>query len=187
MSKSSRPVRSHARERGVTMVVVLVLLAVMLIGGLALARMSSVGTLVAGNVAFKERALHAAEVGLNTAYATVSAATFPESPSQPGWYYDSAQAQDLQGLPLVDLEAGRQVTVGAYDVRYVVERMCAVSSVTDTMQQCLLRQLDQNQVPKDATPGEKVDQPGGKQYRITVRVTGPQGTRSVVQSLVTAN
>ena len=185
MSTNLGPGNDH--ERGVTMVVVLVLLSVMLLGGLALARMSSVGTSVAGNVSFKERALHVAEIGTNTAYATVSASGFPESPSQPGWYYDTAQAQDDQGLPRVDLEAGRQIAAGGYDVRYVVERLCAVSAVTDTMQQCLLRQLDQNQVPQDATPGQKVDQPGGKQYRITVRVTGPQGTRSVVQSLVTAN
>jgi hypothetical protein len=149
--------------------------------------MSSVGTLVAGNVSFKERAMHAAEIGINTAYATVSASTFPESPSQPDWYYDTAQAVDGQGLPQVNLENGRQLAVGGYDVRYVVERLCSVSAVTDTLQQCLLRQLDDTQVPKDATPGQKVDQPGGKQYRITVRVTGPQGTRSIVQSLVTAN
>jgi hypothetical protein len=36
------------------MVVVLVLLSVMLLGGMALARMTEVGTLAAGNAAFRE-------------------------------------------------------------------------------------------------------------------------------------
>lgn len=45
------------RQQGVTLIVVLVLLLVMLLGGLSMARMSEVGTLVAGNVSFKERAV----------------------------------------------------------------------------------------------------------------------------------
>jgi type IV pilus assembly protein PilX len=177
----------YRRQAGMTMLVVLILLSVMLLGGLTLARMSSVGTAVAGNVAFKERAVQASEVGINTAYATVSNATFPETPSQAGWYYDTAQVLDANGLPSgVNLDNGRQVTVGAYDVRYVVERMCSVSNVTDPLQQCLVRQMDIEPKCKGTNcPG--VDQPGGKQYRITVRVTGPQGTRTMVQSLVTAN
>jgi len=182
----------HRGQRGMTMLVVLILLSVMLLGGLALARMSSVGTLVAGNISFKERALQASEVGINTAYATVSASTFPESPSQPGWYFSTARALDANGLPDgVDIGQGRLVTVGAYEVRYVVERMCSVDAVTDTLQQCLVRQMDEGGAdgsPKDkSTRASKVDQPGGKQYRITAQVTGPQSTRIVVQSLVTAN
>jgi len=179
-------VHLHRGQRGVTMLVVLILLSVMLLGGLALARMSSVGTLVAGNISFKERALQASEVGINTAYMTVAAASFPESPSQPGWYFSTPQALDANGVPMVDLEQGRLVTVGAYQVRYVVERMCSVDSVTDTLQQCLVRQVEPDAKCK-ATNCPKVDQPGGKQYRITALATGPQGTRTVVQTLVTAN
>jgi type IV pilus assembly protein PilX len=174
-------------QAGMTMLVVLILLSVMLLGGMTLARMSSVGTAVAGNIAFKERAVQASEVGVNTAYATVSAAAFPETPSQAGWYYDTAQALDADGLPTgANLDNGRQVVVGPYDVRYVVERMCSISNVTDPLQQCLVRQMDIEPKCK-GTNCPPVDQPGGKQYRITVRVTGPQGTRTIVQSLVTAN
>lgn len=168
------------------MLVVLILLSVMLLGGLALARMSSVGTLVAGNISFKERALQASEIGINTAYATVSASTFPESPSQPGWYFSTPQTLDASGVPMVDFDQGRLVTVDAYQVRYVVERMCSIENVTDTLRQCLVRQMTVEPECK-ATNCPEVEQPGGKQYRITARVTGPQGTRTVVQSLVTAN
>lgn len=178
---------AYRGQRGVTMLVVLILLSVMLLGGLALARMSGVGTQVAGNVSFKERALQASEVGINTAYATVSASSFPESPSQPGWYFSTARTLDANGLPQgADLNQGRLITVGAYEVRYVVERMCSVENVTDTLQQCLVRQMDMEPECK-GTNCPEIDQPGGKQYRITTQVTGPKGTRTVVQSLVTAN
>lgn len=174
-------------QRGMTMLVVLILLSVMLLGGLALARTNTVGTLVAGNVSFKERSLQATEAGVNTAYAIVSAATFPEAPSQGTWYFSTPRVLNASGLPHgVDLDQGQLVTVGAYEVRYVVERMCAVENVVDPLQDCLVRQMDIE--PSDRSAGRQtVDQPGGKQYRITVQATGPQSSRSIVQALVTAN
>ena len=49
-----RPLRKPARpQRGVTILVVLVLLSVMLLGGLAMARMTEIGTLAAGNAAYR--------------------------------------------------------------------------------------------------------------------------------------
>ena len=41
-------------QRGMTMLVVLVLLSVMLLGGLALARITETSTLASGNAAFRE-------------------------------------------------------------------------------------------------------------------------------------
>ena len=68
------PRRTFRRsQRGVTILVVLVLLAVMLLGGLAMARMTEIGTLASGNTAFREASLQASEVGLNEAYAALQA------------------------------------------------------------------------------------------------------------------
>ena len=55
-------------QQGMTMLVVLVLLSVMLLGGLALARITETSTLASGNAAFREASLQASEVGLNSAY-----------------------------------------------------------------------------------------------------------------------
>ena len=67
------------RQRGVTMLVVLVLLSVMLLGGLARARMTEVGALASGNSAYREASLQASEVGLNTAYEAVKALSNEET------------------------------------------------------------------------------------------------------------
>ena len=56
------------RQRGVSLIVVLIILVVMLLGALATARMTDSGTLVAGNIARNEASAHAADVGINSAF-----------------------------------------------------------------------------------------------------------------------
>ena len=48
--------RQLDKPRGVTMLLVLVLLSVMLLGGLALARMTEIGTMASGNTAQHQQA-----------------------------------------------------------------------------------------------------------------------------------
>lgn len=183
--RRGQPVR---RQRGVTMLVVMILLMVMLLGGLSLARMTEVGTLVAGNVSYKERAIQAAEVGLNDAYAAIQAFTaVQEASNQGSWYYAEALAQTTDGLPSnINWDNARVVTVGAADefsVNYVVERLCTNVATTPYIDQaCLLRK---QKVLSSMSEPESVEAPMAKQYRITVRVTGPKGARTFVQSLVT--
>ncbi len=173
-------------ERGVTVLVVLILLSVTLLGGLVLARMAAAGSLVAGNVMMKERALQASEVGINTAYASVRALTTSQLASDTGgWYFAAERAPDANGLPSgLDWSspgaAGASVNVGAFTVQYVVERICATAAPTDVAGQCLLKVVD---IPiKDASG---LAPPMAQQFRITVRVTGPKDTRTYVQALVT--
>jgi len=170
-------------QRGVTMLVVLVLLSVMLLGGLALARMSEIGSLASGNTAFREASIQASEVGLNTAFAAVRALTVEEA-DLGNWYYALTQAQDATGIPTVDWSVAPEVAVGVYRVRYIAERLCAGAlPVTDPLRQCLVLQVPQL-ASADVTR-EKPDPPNSKQFRVTVRVTGPKGTQTWVQSLVT--
>ena len=65
--------RAGKHQRGVTIVVTLILMMVMLLGGIALARLTEVGTLAAGNSAYHEAAVQASEVGTNTAFAAIKA------------------------------------------------------------------------------------------------------------------
>ena len=74
MNVCNRLSRRPRGQRGVTMLVVLVLLSVMLLGGMALARLTEVGTLASGNTAFREAAVQASEVGLNTVFNPTSEA-----------------------------------------------------------------------------------------------------------------
>jgi type IV pilus assembly protein PilX len=169
-------------QRGVTMLVVLVLLSVMLLGALALARLAEVGTLVSGNMAYHEAAMQASEVGVNTAFNAVKAIA-AEDTSAAGWYSASEVAKDGNGLPAVDWTAAPQITVGTMTVAYVAERACTLTPVTSVLRQCLVKQIPQ---PSSRVAGaEPLDPPNSKQYRITVRVTDQKGTQTFVQSLIT--
>jgi len=176
--------RTSQGQRGVTMLVVLILLTVMLLGGLALARMTEVGTVAVGNAGFRNAALQATEVGLNTAFQNISAIAVADEDADAGnWYWSTNREQDANGLPVVDWAQAPEITVGDYRVRYVAERVCTVAAVVDPLLDCLVRQA---LVPTSADPTrEKVDPPNSKQYRVTVRVTGPKETTTFVQSLFT--
>jgi type IV pilus assembly protein PilX len=173
-----------AAQRGVTMLVVLLLMVAMLMGGLALARFAEVGVQVSGNVQFREQALHASEVGINSAYAAVRGMAFEEADIGT-WYRATAQPQDAQGMPTgLDWNAvGPEITVGAFRVRYFVERLCqGALPIVDPEAQCLLKR---EELLGSRKGGELIDSPAGRQFRITVRVLGPKDTRTFVQTLVT--
>jgi type IV pilus assembly protein PilX len=177
--------RQHAPrpQRGVTMLVVLVLLSVMLLGAMSLARLTEIGTLASGNTATREAAMQASEIGLNTAYQAVRNLA-DENTSITAWYSATEVAKDAYGLPTgVNWTNAPAVTVGPMTVQYVAERACTTTPVTDALRQCLVKQVPQ-QASRDASR-EALAPPNSRQFRITVRVTGPKGTQTWVQSLVT--
>lgn len=177
--------QTRSAQRGVTMLVVLMLMVVMALGGMALARMTEVGTIASGNSAFREASLQASEVGINTAYMALRSATLlPNEDTNTGtWYWATIQGADSAGLPTINWSAAPEVMVGVYSVRYAVERMCTVTPVTATLRQCLVKQVPQT---NSARVGQDpLDPPNSRQFRITVRVTGPKDTETWVQSLIT--
>lgn len=178
---SSKPAHRRQSSRGVTMLVVLLLMSVMLLGGLALARMTEIGVMATGNSSYREASLQASEVGVNTAYARVRTLTNEET-NAGNWYWATMQAQTA-GLPTVTWASAPEVVVGSYSVRYVVERMCDTAPVTATLRQCLVKQVPQTASSRVGV--EELDPPNSRQFRITVRVTGPKDTETWVQSLVT--
>ena len=69
-------------------------------------------------------------------------------------------------------------------MRYVADRICqGALPVADPLKQCLVRQIPQLE-SADATK-EELDPPNAKQFRVTIRVTGPKNTQTWVQSMVT--
>jgi Tfp pilus assembly protein PilX len=180
--------RRGARQKGLTLIVVLVLLLVVLLGGLSMARMGDVGTLVSGNIAFKERAVHASDVGVNTAF-TALLALANENADQGKWYAASVMASDADGLPNVNWDQLPLVQVGSnqeFQVRYFVDRQCREPPVTDAMRQCLVKQSASNgSISANNDGTEALNPAAGLHFRITVRVTGPGGTTTFVQTLVT--
>lgn len=171
-------------QRGATMLVVMVLLSVMLLGGLALARITEVGSIAVGNAGFREASLQASEIGLNTAFGQVRAITADAEDTDAGnWYWSTERPVDAQGLPTVDWNLAPEITVGAYSVRYIAERVCTVAVLTDPLKECLVKQEDV--ITSARIPDEKLEPPNARQFRVTVRVVGPKETTVFIQSLVT--
>jgi Tfp pilus assembly protein PilX len=174
----------RGRQSGTVMLVVVVLLTVMLLGSVALSRMTEIGVLASGNLGYREASLHASEVGINTAFERLKALTDDDANSD-NWYWATAQTADSAGVPSIGWASAPSVVVGSYTVKYAVERMCNVAPVTDMTRQCLLKQVPQPPESRRDGP-EAIEPPSAKQYRITVRVQGPKSTETWVQSLVTA-
>lgn len=171
-------------QRGTTLLVVLVLLCVMLLGGLALARLTEVGSIAVGNAGFREASLQASEIGLNTAFQQVRAiAADTENIDAGNWYWSTERPVDAHGLPTVNWDLAPEVAVGAYSVRYIAERMCIVAVLTDPLKECLVKQEDV--IGSSISGSEKLDPPNARQFRVTVRVVGPKETTVFIQSLVT--
>jgi type IV pilus assembly protein PilX len=175
-------------QRGVSMLVVLVLLIVMLLGGLTFTRMTQVTTLAGGNAAFRAAAVQASDVGLDQAFAQVRGITAPET-AVSGWYFPTIQADtNNDNIPdTADFDQGQAVTVGQYTVNYVVERMCDTAIVSDPSRQCLVKRIAPSSEGKGSRSEDKeaLDPPTATQYRVTMRVTGPKSTQTFVQTLIT--
>jgi hypothetical protein len=69
-------------------------------------------------------------------------------------------------------------------VQYVAERACNTSPVTNQPRQCLIK-LNPPKAEARTQGEEQLDPTNSRQFRITVRVTGPKGSTTWVQSLVT--
>ena len=175
--------KTRKKQRGVTIVVTLLLLVVMLLGGVALARLTEVSTLAAGNSAYHEAAVQASEIGINTAFAAVRALADEEN-NFGAWYFAQTQAVDAFNVPAINWTAMPEVVVGNYSVRYVADRLCSTLPVTDAIRQCLNK--SQDDTPSAQVKSEDLPDPNSARlFRITVRVTGPKGTQKFVQSMIT--
>lgn len=174
------------KQRGASLLVVLVMLAGLIFAALALARVTETSTLVSGNMSYKAAALQASEVGLSEAYATLQAMATSEDTNQAGWYFATMQPADASGLPsTIDWDTvTKKVSVGPYEARYVIERLCSGAlPVTDPENQCFLERVPAAGSAKAGT--EAMESPAVKQFRLTVSVTGPKNARTFVQSIAT--
>ena len=172
----------RARQRGSSLILVLILLTVMLLGSLALARITEVTTLAGGNAASGDAAMQASEVGVNTGFAAVQAMAADDNVIG-GWDFPTMQAVDAAGIPTINWDSAPELTVGTFRVRYAVDRLCNLTPVTDVLRQCLVKQVLQTESNREGA--ERPDPPTSRQCRVTVRVIGSKGTQVWTQAMVT--
>jgi len=169
-------------QQGASLIIVVILLVVLMISALALVRSSETVGAVAGNVAFKQAATEAGDVGIAAANGWLAALANADAAAA-GVYYATRQNVDGYGLPTIDWALIPETAVNAFKVQYVVERLCQgplpVASVTA---QCLTAQDQQSGSKKVGSPSYSGNT--AVYYRVTVRVKGPRNSESFVQSLL---
>jgi type IV pilus assembly protein PilX len=181
------------RERGVVLMIALIVLVALTLAGLSMIRAVDTGSVIAGNLSFRQAAVAAVDYGLEEVFKVLPAVGNSESDVKQAWYeyYARVKKLDGDGVPITGGTWGNgaalKINNNSYDVRAVVERMCysntpAGTAITDLASACI------------GDPGE----PGGSvgfgkpaftkppklNYRVTVMVTGPRNTVSYGQGMM---
>ncbi len=152
-----------AQQKGVVLLVALIMLVAMTLGGIALVRSVYTANIIAGNLAFQQSATNSADVGVQTAFAWLIANKATLGASNSGMGYtnvrgDKTTTWDSYWKTTLALASVTMVMDTAGNtVAYAIERLCTDAGCTGIAQ---------------------------PYYRITVRVSGPRDTVSYIQAIV---
>jgi type IV pilus assembly protein PilX len=208
--------RAHTfpkRQRGVVLILTLIVLVAMTLATIALVRSVDTSNVVSGNLAFKQGATQAADVGTEAAITYLrtiagSAASYADIPAQ--GYYATAQNLDMTGnshdlaLGLVNWDANNCNGIaaaacaspaatfaagGGNNVTYIIHRLCSLAgSSNDAANNCVTYLSASGQSPKRSEMKYGLDRRFSlapvEFYRITTRVKGPRNTVSFVEAVV---
>ena len=187
--------RAPRRQRGVVLMITLIVLVALTLAGLSMVRTADTGSVITGNLSFRQSALAATDAGVETAFTALGGpagiiATSLEA-LKANEYYPTipdpvAGAYDQYGVRTgVDWTAAPTVAgvPSGYNVRYIIERMCTGAlPVTDITGSCVTEGATGRGSKRVGAPtftgALKVN------YRVTVRVAGPRNTLSIAQAVV---
>jgi type IV pilus assembly protein PilX len=197
LSHASRRAPRHS-QHGVSLFIALIALVALSFAGLALIRSVDTSNLIAGNLAFRQGALHASDIAIETAFNAL--ATIPKEAdsccaSGSNMYYATKRATDARGMPYATATTVSPptainwnnvaffTTAQGYQVRYVIDRWCVGNlPITDIAGSCSIDQAITSGSKKAGAP--VFTSSNLVAYRITVHVTGPRNNVSIVQSIV---
>jgi type IV pilus assembly protein PilX len=206
--------RRRGKQHGIVLVFALIALVILLIGAVAVSRSLSSTQFNVGNIGFKrdlanqgERAIEAAMSQVRAGGALEAVLT-REQNLKAANYSATSLATNALGVPNALLDDDAFAAVGSADkdivindqgirVRYVVDRLSTAAGPCTAASCVLVNQLvagdsasnwinsmSSSSTAANSNPGAVPPQPV---YRVTVRVTGPRGTRSFFQSTFTTN
>lgn len=188
-----QPPRVPARQRGMVLIAVLVVLMLTLLGGIGVMQAVQTGNAMAGNFSFRQAAMQASDRAVSDAM-TQLANRVPGglgNTAVANLYLPTIGAVDAAGVPTsinwanvpcVD-EQGALVSscatdAGNYRVQYVIERRC--SAVPDFTNIATIRAVCEYE-PRDAAVSASTI---ALRYRVVIRVRGPRGTESLFEAVV---
>lgn len=195
----------RSRQHGVVLFIALIVLVAMSLAGVALIRGVDTGTLIASNLAFRQNAMHVADLGVEAARGWLltngGPSLYGNQPAVTGGAGYWATAQDTIDLlnndpGKVDYDWTSATTVTAapftppagYSVRYVIHRLCASTgdpaSVNCAKTTGTAGSVASGSKGAAAYGSFAISAPTNAFYRITVQVTGPRNALSFVQTTV---
>jgi Tfp pilus assembly protein PilX len=187
----ARGARRSSRQRGTVLMIVLVALLAMMVSVIALSRSVDTNQLVAGNLAFRNAALHSSDAGVLGAVqwlqSTVGTPTLNNSNPNRG-YYAAVIEPNWDDPNLWNQCVACQTTDAAGNtVQWMVHRMCsAAGNPNDPGVSCSLLTAASAAAAGGSYAGDATNFTGTAQnyYRVTVRVVGPRNTSTLVQAFV---
>ncbi len=203
--------RQPGQQRGVVLLIALIVLVAMSLAGLSLMRSVSTTNLIAGNLSFHQSAVLAGEtsttkvivswLGANSApgstalnndsaaNAYFAARQDPASGTSWTTYWNTTLNPNPVSLPLAAAQCVDQVCFLPTDaagntVAYVIHRMCNTTGIPE-MAGCSALPLGSNQGGSMAVPtGPQAKLPPKIYYRISTRISGPRNTVAYLQTIV---
>lgn len=195
--------KKPAKQRGVVLIIALIVLVAMTLAGIALMRSVDTSNLIAGNLAFQQAATHSGDTGIETAIswletANLDGVTLSNDDTTNGY---AANGSDAAQSPIagqswddywvktltarkVDLNGGN-ADVAGNQVSYVIDRMCNFSGAKTGGASCAASPVVTAATGNAEEAGEiQLNAPSVVYYRITVRIAGPRNTVSYVQAMV---
>ncbi|MGB7589280.1 MAG: hypothetical protein WBM00_11285 [Solirubrobacterales bacterium] len=193
-------------QRGTMLIIALIVLVAMTLAGIATMRSVDTATVMAGNIAFRQSALNAADQGLQAGYALLKIPSPSSDPTKDGsgWlaptagYFSSAPMTEpnwsdpAAWVNAVQLNGGTPDAAGNV-VWYIVQRLCPVANCavgatcggqpnvcgSTPSTAALSKEGEDNFRAQDAA---FVSLPQ-VHYRITARAIGPRNSVAIVQTL----
>ena len=178
-------------QRGTVLMIVLVALVAMLVGVVALSRSMDTNQLVAGNLAFRNAAVHSSDAGIQGAVtwlqSTAGTPTLNNSNANRG-YFANVIEPNWDDPNLWSVCANCQSTdTSGNTIQWLVHRMCsAPGNPNDPGVSCSALTTGSAAAAGGSYAGDATNFSGSAQnyYRITVRVVGPRNTSTLVQAFV---
>lgn len=184
--------RTLRRQQGAVLMIVLVALIAMLISVIALSRSMDTHQMVAGNLAFRNSAVHSTDAGVQGAVtwlqSTIGSAQLNTNAPQRGYFAqiaepnwdDEALWNQCGGCRIAADDAGNRVD-------WIVHRMCsAQGNPNDAGVSCSLLTSGSAAASGGSYVSDATNFTGNARnyYRITVRVQGPRNTNALIQTFV---
>jgi Tfp pilus assembly protein PilX len=197
---------SRSRQDGVVLLVALITLIAMTLAGIGIMRSIDTGTMVAGNIGFRQAAVATGDSGIETARTWLIANAESLNADQPDRGYYSTRQDNLDitgnrtegGLDGVDWGGSnpeqpvKAFNAGTVDssgntVHYLIHRLCSVpGSINAAAQSCATATSTSGGSSQDAPDysGYGLKLKNQVYFRITARVSGPKNTVSFIQAVV---